>query len=394
MFTFVNNRVVTFVNMENAIKLTHILKEYKEQSLRGRYISPLHIEQVVARLKKQLSFSEVGTSLKGRPIFKFVLGSGPKKILLWSQMHGNESTTTKAVFDAINYLLSDIPEAVQIRRECQLHMIPMFNPDGAMAYTRVNGAGIDLNRDAQALTQPESNTLLDLYTREKPDYCFNMHDQRTIFGVGATNKPATISFLTPAADISAAITPERKTSMELIAIMNEELQKVIPGQVGRYDDTFNINCMGDTFQNAGTPTILFEAGHYPNDYEREKTRELIFLSLIKALSSIASSKITGASYKTYFDIPENQKTFFDVLIKRVPIQIENGVDYTDLGILYKETLKENRIEWVPYLEKTGDLSSFFGHAEFDAKKEGVLPLKKSKIDEMVLMGLLKKLQKS
>ena len=46
-------------------------------------------------------------------------------------------------------------------------------------------------------------------------------------------------------------------------------------QVGRFDDAFNINCVGDYFQTQGTSTILFEAGHYQNDYSREKSRKFI-----------------------------------------------------------------------------------------------------------------------
>ena len=58
--------------------------------------------------------------------------------------------------------------------------------------------------------------------------------------------------------------------MEVIIKMNNVLQNVIPNQVGIYDDSFNINCVGDSFQSKGVPTILFEAGHYKNDYSREK----------------------------------------------------------------------------------------------------------------------------
>ena len=55
--------------------------------------------------------------------------------------------------------------------------------------------------------------------------------------------------------------------MAIIAELNEMLQEFIPGQVGRYDDGFNINCVGDTLQQLNIPTILFEAGHFPNDYK-------------------------------------------------------------------------------------------------------------------------------
>ena len=67
-----------------------------------------------------------------------------------------------------------------------------------------------------------------------------------------------------------------------ILIIVKSLEKEIPGSIGRYDETFNPDCFGDSFTQLGTPTILFEAGHVPNDYQREKTRLYIFEAL-KAL---------------------------------------------------------------------------------------------------------------
>ena len=61
------------------------------------------------------------------------------------------------------------------------------------------------------------------------------------------------------------------------------LQVEIPNGIGRYDDGFNLNCVGDTFQNFGVPTLLYEAGHYANDYEREEVRRLMFIALLKGL---------------------------------------------------------------------------------------------------------------
>ena len=65
--------------------------------------------------------------------------------------------------------------------------------------------------------------------------------------------------------------------------MNTMLQTVIPNQVGVYDDAFNINCVGDTFQSENVPTMLFEAGHFPNDYGRDKTTRIYLLFLVGVL---------------------------------------------------------------------------------------------------------------
>src|SRR5690606_6353420 len=121
---------------------------------------------------------------------------------------------------------------------------------------------------------------------------------------GNTNKPATISFLAPAADVDKTETKARKTAMALIVTMRNALEVEIPQQIGRYDDTFNENCFGDAFQSRGVSTILFESGHYQNDYNREITRKYICFSLWNLLISIGKVD-EKQMYKTYFSIPEN-----------------------------------------------------------------------------------------
>ena len=61
-------------------------------------------------------------------------------------MHGNESTTTKALFDVLNVFADDDSKDVKkILNDCTIAIIPMLNPDGAKAYTRTNANDIDLN---------------------------------------------------------------------------------------------------------------------------------------------------------------------------------------------------------------------------------------------------------
>ena len=218
-----------------------------------------------------------------------------------------------------------------------------------------------MNRDAKNLTQPESIALRKLFEAFRPDFCFNLHDQRTLFSAGKTNKPATVSFLSPASNKERHITPNREVSMKLIVAMNQMLQNYIPGQVGRYDDGFNDNCIGDALQMLGVPTILFEAGHFPNDYAREKTRELIFLAIVEALKTISSNKINDFKTGDYFSIPNNDKLFFDVLVRR-PEVLNTGFEKGhSVGIRYKEVLADEKIIFRPEIAEIGPLEGFYGH---------------------------------
>ena len=147
------------------------------------------------------------------------------------------------------------------------------------------------------LSQPESKVLRQAFLSFKPHFCYNLHGQRTIFSAGNTNKPATVSFLAPAQDEHCTVTNNRKVAMEVIGAMNTMLQTVIPNQVGVYDDAFNINCVGDTFQSENVPTMLFEAGHFPNDYGRDKTREFIYYSLLESLDYISKNHVDGSNHE-------------------------------------------------------------------------------------------------
>lgn len=334
----------------------------KEVALYGRYITNTDIEPLLNKLHTKTVVETIGHSVKQKPIYGLKIGQGKKRILLWSQMHGNESTTTKALFDLLNTFVQEVSDVNYILEACTLYIIPILNPDGAEAYTRINANEVDLNRDAQNLSQPESQVLRGVFNDFKPHFCYNLHGQRTIFSAGKANKSATVSFLSPAQDEACTITENRKVSMEVISVMNAVLQEEIPNQVGVYDDAFNINCVGDTFQSENVPTILFEAGHFHEDYDREKTRELIYISYMTSLSYIAKNAVDGSAFEAYLDIPENEKLFLDVIIRNARV---NG-EAVDVGIQFQERLIENKLEFIPKIVNIEKLEGVYGHKEIEA----------------------------
>ncbi|MEM8848190.1 MAG: M14 metallopeptidase family protein, partial [Bacteroidota bacterium] len=341
--------------------------DFKEVSVEGRYVTLSHLMQKWLPNLPPENVNEIGTSEHGRTIHSVTLGKGNKKILMWSQMHGNESTTTKAVLDLVNFLNSNNATSKSILENCQLTILPMLNPDGAEAYTRVNGNAVDLNRDAQKRSQKETSILWSTFKSVKPDFCFNLHDQRTLFNVGNTDKVATVSFLSPASDSARSLTESRMKAMKLIVGMNRRLQQDIPGHVGRYDDAFNANCIGDSFQMEKVPTVLFEAGHFLNDYQREETRKLIFLALTEALEIISSNCLDDFDVSEYTMIPENNKSFFDVLVKNADVVNPNIESGHSVGFRYDEILKDKTIQFHPKIAEVGMLKDFYGHLELDLR---------------------------
>ncbi|WP_435414980.1 M14 family metallopeptidase [Polaribacter aestuariivivens] len=336
--------------------LASIYQKEKESTLHGKWITYKDFENILKKYELVFDVSQIGTSEENRPINQLKIGKGPKKILLWSQMHGNESTGTKALFDIFNcFLNSTKQELTTILKECTLVFIPMLNPDGAQSYTRVNANDIDLNRDAVDREAKESKLLRKILEDFDPEFCFNLHDQRTIFNVEGTNNPATISFLAPSEEKTRALTTGRKTTMNVIVAMNKMLQNIIPSFIGRYTDEFYPTATGDNFQKLGYNTILIESGHYPNDYQREESRKFTFFSILQGVYHIATAS-NFTDYEDYFSIPNNDKIFFDV-IHRFP-NSKNDVAYQ-----YKDEIINNKLVSKLIKIEEDSLKGKIGHNE-------------------------------
>lgn len=348
----------------------------KAADLSGRYITLNHIEPFLQKWNSNSQLQILGSSVQGKPIYSFKIGHGKTKVLLWSQMHGNESTTTKSVFDLLKLLHSptDPNASEQVKQAASklldyftFLILPMVNPDGAFAYTRQNANNVDLNRDAQSLSQPESRALRKAFDNFKPDFCYNMHDQRTIFGAGDSGLPATISFLSPAFNAMLDINEARVSAMNVVVCMNNVLQQYIPQQIGRFDDSFNINCVGDTFQSHNVPTILFEAGHFQNDYQREETRKYIFFALLSGFEALLENVVVSNIIEDYLNIPQNKINFYDIVYKNVKINYDANKIITNFAVQFTERLAGNEILFDAYIAQIGNCEKYFGHSEFDAE---------------------------
>ena len=346
-----------------------LFSEFKEVNLFGRYITLEDIEPLLMKFSSGDNLKIIGHSVLCKPIYKYEFGSGKTRILLWSQMHGNESTTTKALFDFINLLNGNSEFAKKLLNRFTFCCLPMVNPDGASFYTRENANKIDLNRDSQTLSQPESKLLRETFENFKPHFCYNLHDQRTIFGVGnGVDKPATVSFLAPSYNEERDINVARQKAIEVIVEMNRILQTYIPNQLGRFDDSFNINCVGDTFQSLNVPTILIEAGHFHNDYNREFSRKYVFIALIVGFKYIYENDIVSNKIEEYLNISHNKICFYDFIYKNIKINYDNNKLITNFAIQYKEELIDNHLYFNAYIAYIGDLKGFSGHFEYDAEE--------------------------
>jgi zinc carboxypeptidase len=320
--------------------------------------------------KKQLIFDVVGYSEEGREIKSITFGKGKAKVLLWSQMHGNESTATRAILDLLNFLTaSDEFNSLRekISQELTLQFIPMLNPDGAEHFQRRTSSEIDMNRDADALQSPEGKILDKVVSTFKPAYAFNLHDQRRFYNVKDIDVPSSMSFLAPAYNKKREVNKSREKAMQIIAGINDLLQQFIPSGIGLYDDTYNYRSFGDYIQAKGVSTILVEAGWLANDMEKEEVRKLNFSALLRAFEMTAYNKLNRYSISDYFKIPPIDVKLFDVLIKDVNLgngsksKADIGINRTEHSLEYPNYYSESNIDDI------GDLKTFYGFEAIDGK---------------------------
>ncbi|MFT5541151.1 MAG: hypothetical protein ACI97K_000814 [Glaciecola sp.] len=360
------------------ILLSKELKILHENSVSGldrQQLFPEHILDKINTLieRKDVEVHLTGKSFLGKPINCLKLGRGPTKIIMWSQMHGDEPTATAALLD-LTYLLttpllaenSDVGVSPYYQDKITIYILPMLNPDGAKQCERENAQGIDINRDALALQTPEGKLLNALVDEIEPDYAFNLHDQHDYYRCGNDGKSTTLAFLAPAFDNDKSINAPRQRAMALITDIYEKCDSLIPHGIARYDDEFSPRSFGDQIAAKGISTILIESGHYPNDDNRQVARTLNVYALLHSISKIcaedvySSKDVNDALERKYWQIPENNENkVCDMLIKN--LSFSNRSYQADIAVC-----KRSRFESHIYVNEVGDLSQLHGIETIEA----------------------------
>jgi hypothetical protein len=115
--------------------------------------------------------------------------------------------------------------------------------------------------------------------------------------------------------------------------------------------------------------ILIESGGYKEDTEKQFIRKLNFVAILTGLQAISEQSYTKFELKTYEAIPNNDRYLFDLLIRNAEF-VQNGKTIIkDIGINLSEKNINNATDFVvsSVIEDLGDLSTFWGIKEIDAK---------------------------
>ena len=358
----------------DTVMLSKAYEKYKEPSISKKRFTQKDIEPLLYKLPANPSFKlhKLGESVQHRNIFQVEYGYGEKKVMLWSQMHGDESTATMALLDIFNFLAGEEDEFDSIRtlikENTHLYFIPMLNPDGAEIFNRRNAMGIDINQDARKGTTPEAKILIQAAKTVEPAFGFNLHDQQPYYAAGYGNKPATISFLAPAYNYERDTNNIRSDAMRMIVGMNQLLQNYIPGGVAKYNDTHEPRGFGDNFQKWGARTVLIESGGYPNDPEKQHIRKLNFFIILNSLIDISTDNYQKYEVSNYETIPENRTKISDLIIRNLTYKTDTLTYKTDLAINQDQyNLDKGDYYLRGRVADVGDLQESYGYNEIDAE---------------------------
>jgi len=343
----------------------------------------------VAAADPRFTLERVGESLEHRSINLITVGTGPFRVMLWSQMHGDEPTATAALFDVFDYFHRHRgePAVDRILSQLTLYVVPMLNPDGAERFQRRNAQYIDVNRDALSLQTPEGRLLKLLRDRFEPRIGFNLHNQSWNTTVGDPPKPASISLLAVAYDQAQTENANRRLSKRVCAVIRDALEPFASGQIGRYDEDFEVRAFGDNLTLWGTPVVLIETGAFPSATPDPFLVRLNFVGIVSALDALATGAVNKADPKRYEALPRNESKGFYILIRNATVVAGTGVKAftADIGITgirrVRTAAGQRQIFMQTNIGDLGDLRTYSGLRTIDADGLVAAPLWNDEIKE-------------
>ena len=310
-------------------------------------------------------------------------------------MHGDEPTATAALFDLFEYFRrhhSD-PTVMRLLSSLTLHAIPMLNPDGAERFQRRNAQGIDINRDALRLQTPEGRALKSVRDRVQPRIGFNLHNQNWRTSVGEPPKPASISLLSVAFDEARSDSAGRRLTRKVCAVIRDALEPFASGQIGRYDDSFEVRAFGDNITLWGTPVVLIETGPWPALEPDPALVRLNFVAIVSALDALATGAVDNADPRRYESLPLNESREVYILLQNATVISGAGIPpfTSDIAVVatrrIRETDGERQLQLSTTIDDIGDLRTLGALRTIDASGMTVVPVTGDKLEAGQLVDL-------
>ena len=195
------------------------------------------LESIAASSQGEVDVASAGLSGEGRELLYATVGHGPDVFWLQARIHGNELHSTEAVLQVLKYLASSSSaEAVRIREQLTVIVIPMYNPDGATANIRQSTTPfqLDLNRDWELFRQPESRAFYELWEETRPRLALDLHHMGQSPIVEGTNELNTFQIGARSIDPSRMTAEQWLTNRQMALISTAAVSRLGTGNVARY----------------------------------------------------------------------------------------------------------------------------------------------------------------
>ncbi|MGE5345013.1 MAG: M14 family zinc carboxypeptidase [Acidithiobacillales bacterium] len=319
-----------------------------------------------------------GTSAEGRRLAALRLGGGPTKVLLWSQMHGDEPTATCALLDILSYLgrSRESGAVTGLFSKLTIYLLPMLNPDGAERGTRRNAQGIDINRDAIRLQTPEGRFLKEVRDRFEPVIGYNLHNQAPLTLAGKNGGQVALALLSVPFDEGETTNEGRRTTKRLAVFLREFLAPWASGRIARYDMAYTARAFGDSMTRWGTATLLIETGGWNGPDEAGTLVRLNFVALLGSLQALADGSLARLDPKKYDAIPLLEREgLFDLLVREAIVIGGAGLPpfLADVALNRAIPFGGTGPRKHSGIVDLGDLSTFRGKEEIDARGKLLVP---------------------
>jgi hypothetical protein len=220
------------------------------------------------------------------------------RILVLCRQHGDEPASTEAALDFLDRVVANTaPGLPDDLTRVTLYIVPMVNPDGADALTRLNAKGVNLNRDWSVFAAPETRAVMRASMAIRPALVLDMHswDPTDPYESTCIESPRQ----TDAVASSAAARETIALSARVLSQMHDASGLDIAGtSFGSGAD--RQLCHRYFLLTRHTPALLFETSPAPTGSGQElvKRADLARALLTATIGTIASDPVLAAKLRS------------------------------------------------------------------------------------------------
>ena len=185
----------------------------------------------------------------------------------------------------------------------------------------------------------------------------------------------------------------RRLTKRICAVIRDALEPFASGQIGRYDDEFEVRAFGDNLTLWGTPVVLIETGPWPAANPDPALVRLNFIAIIASLDALATGSVGQARTERYDSLPVNESGELYVLVKNGTVISGTGVPpfIADIGIVATRRVRDadgaRQLQLFNTIDDLGDLRTLGALRTVDATGMTVVPLTSDSVEAGQIVDL-------